>query len=169
MPAIYAILSQFSAANTCTKEVNIVFLKTTALREKCLYSELCWSTSSRIRTEYNAPYLSVFSLNAGEYGPEWHVITYTFHAVLVCLGNSHCMLIQKQFPEAFCNKGALRNFAKFTEKHLRQILFLNKIAALAWSCNFIKKRLWRRCFTKNFAKFLRAPFLTKHRRWLLCL
>ena len=98
MPAIYAIVSQFSAANTCTKGVNIVFLKNTALREKCLYSELCWSTSSRIRTEYNAPYLSVFSLNAGEYGPEWHVITYTFHAVLVCLGNSHCILYRSSSP-----------------------------------------------------------------------
>ena len=26
-------------------------------------------------------------------------------------------------------------------------------------CNFIEKRLWRRCFPVNFAKFLRAPFL----------
>ena len=26
-------------------------------------------------------------------------------------------------------------------------------------CNFIKKRLWHRCFPVNFAKFLRTPFL----------
>ena len=30
-----------------------------------------------------------------------------------------------------------------------------------------KKRLWRRCFTGNFAKFLRTPFLIEHLRWLL--
>ena len=31
----------------------------------------------------------------------------------------------------------------------------------------LKKRLWHRCFHVNFAKFLRAPFYTKHLRWLL--
>ena len=27
--------------------------------------------------------------------------------------------------------------------------------------------IWRRCFSANFAKFLRPPFLTEHLRWLL--
>ena len=31
-------------------------------------------------------------------------------------------LVQKQPPEMFCKKGVLRNFAKFTEKHLCQSL-----------------------------------------------
>ena len=30
----------------------------------------------------------------------------------------------------FCKKGVLRNFAKFTAKHLRQSLFFNKVAGL---------------------------------------
>ena len=30
-------------------------------------------------------------------------------------------------PEVFCKKGALRNFAKFTEKHLCQSIFFNKV------------------------------------------
>ena len=30
------------------------------------------------------------------------------------------------------------------------------------ACNFIKKRLWHRCFLVNFAKFLRTPFFTEH-------
>ena len=45
-------------------------------------------------------------------------------------------------------KGVLKNFAKFTGKHLclgPVILF--------------KKRLWHRCFPVNFAKFERTPFL----------
>ena len=29
-------------------------------------------------------------------------------------------------PEVFCKKGVLKNFAKFTEKHLCQSLFFNK-------------------------------------------
>ena len=67
-------------------------------------------------------------------------------------------------PEVFCKKGVLRNFAKFTGKHLRQSLFFNQVAS---ACNFIKKRLWRRCFPVNFAQFLRTPFSTEHLWWLL--
>ena len=36
--------------------------------------------------------------------------------------------------------------------------FFNRIAGLE-ACDFIKKRLWQRCFPINFAKFLRKPFL----------
>ena len=31
-------------------------------------------------------------------------------------------------PDVFCEKGVLRNFAKFTGKHLCQSLFFNKVA-----------------------------------------
>ena len=43
-------------------------------------------------------------------------------------------------------KGVLRNFAKFTGKHLCQSLFL-------------QERPWRRCFPVNFAKLLKTPCL----------
>ena len=33
-------------------------------------------------------------------------------------------------PEVLCKKGVLRNFAKFTGKHLSQSLFFNKVAGL---------------------------------------
>ena len=61
-------------------------------------------------------------------------------------------------PEVFCKKGALRNFAKFTGKHLRQSLFFNKIEDLNPATSS-KKSLWHRCFPVNFAKFLRTSFL----------
>ena len=35
--------------------------------------------------------------------------------------------------------------------------------------NLLKIRLWHRCFPVSFAKFLRAPFVTEHLRWLLLL
>ena len=38
--------------------------------------------------------------------------------------------IQKQPPEVFFKIGVLKNFTKFSGKHLRQILFLNKVAGL---------------------------------------
>ena len=52
-------------------------------------------------------------------------------------------------------KDVLRNFAKFTGKHLCQGLFMSGPKA----CIFIKKRLWHRCFPANFTNFLRTPFL----------
>ena len=55
-------------------------------------------------------------------------------------------------------KGVLRNFAKFTGKRLCQGLFFNKVAGLR-PATLLKKRLWRRCFPMNFAKFLKTTFL----------
>ena len=63
-------------------------------------------------------------------------------------------------PEVFCKKDVLRNFAKFTGKHLCQSLFFRPATLL-------KKRLWHRCFSVNFAIFRSTPFLTEHLRWLL--
>ena len=33
-------------------------------------------------------------------------------------------------PEGFCKKGVLRNYTKFTGKHLCQSLFFNKVSLL---------------------------------------
>ena len=68
--------------------------------------------------------------------------------------------------EVLRKKRVLRNFAKFTGKHLCQSLFFNKVAGLRPATS-LKKRLWHRCFPVNLAKFLRTPFLTEHLRWLL--
>ena len=47
-----------------------------------------------------------------------------------------------------------------------QSLYLNKVAVLR-PATLLKKRLWHRCFSVNFAKFLRTPFIIEHRWWLL--
>ena len=52
-------------------------------------------------------------------------------------------------------KGVLKNFAKFTRKHLRQSLLFNKVAGLR-PATLLKKWLWRSCFPMNFPKFLRT-------------
>ena len=41
------------------------------------------------------------------------------------------MTYRNSRPEVLCKKGALKNFAKFTGKHLCQSLFLNKVAGLS--------------------------------------
>ena len=64
-------------------------------------------------------------------------------------------------------KGFLRNFAKFTGKHLCQSLFFNKVACLRPSTLALWQRLWHRCFPVNFANLLRTPFLRKTSERLL--
>ena len=61
-------------------------------------------------------------------------------------------------PEVFCKKGVLRNFTKFTGKHLCQILFINKVAGLRLA-TLLKTRRWHTRFPVNFVDFLRTPFL----------
>ena len=53
--------------------------------------------------------------------------------------------IRSSRPEVFCKKVLLRNFVKFTGKHLCQSLFFNKVAGPS----LLKKRLWHRCFPEN--------------------
>ena len=60
--------------------------------------------------------------------------------------------------EVFCRKDVLRNFAKFTGKHLRQSLSFNKVAGLR-PATLLKKRLRYMCFPVDFPKFLRTPSL----------
>ena len=61
-------------------------------------------------------------------------------------------------PEVFRNKGVLKNFAKFTGKHLCQSLIFN----------LIKKETLAQVFSCEFVKFLRAPISIEH-LWLLLL
>ena len=63
--------------------------------------------------------------------------------------------------EVFCKEGVLRNFTKFTGKHLCQSLFLNKVGDVR-PATLSKKWLKHRCFPGNFVKFLRTPFLREH-------
>ena len=62
-------------------------------------------------------------------------------------------------------KGILRNFAKFTAKHLCQSLFFNKVAGLRlrlWACNFIKKETLAQVFSCKFSKSSKNIFFTEH-------
>ena len=64
-----------------------------------------------------------------------------------------CLLTIYESSHRRCSviEGVLRNFAKFTGKHLYQSLFFNKVDS--------GKETRKRCFPVNFAKFLRTPFL----------
>ena len=80
--------------------------------------------------------------------------------------NCQCWLCRSSRLELFCKTGVLKNFTKFTGKHLCQRRFLNKVAGLR-STSLLKKRLCHRYFPVNFVNFLRAPFSIEHLWWLL--
>ena len=95
--------------------------------------------------------------------------------------------IQKEPPEVFCKKEALKNFANFTCKNTCVGVSFDRSSH--WRCSvgkvflkilqisqentcvgmlltkfvksFIKKRLQHRCFPVNFAKFLRTHFFNE--------
>ena len=65
--------------------------------------------------------------------------------------------------ELFCGKGVLRNFEKFTGKHLYQGLLFNKVVGLR-TLTLLRKRFWYSCFPVKFSKFLKTPSITEHLR-----
>ena len=85
------------------------------------------------------------------------------HYDVFCVNVTMC---RNSCPEVFCKKGVLRNFVKFTGKHLCQNLFLNKVAGLS-PATLLKKKLWHSFFPIDFVKFLRTPFFIEHLWYLL--
>ena len=84
----------------------------------------------------------------------------------ICTSLRHSRIRRSSRPDVFCEKVVLRNFAKFTGKHLCQSLSFNKVAGLK-PATLLKERPWHRCFPMNFAKFLTTPLFTEHLWWLL--
>ena len=60
--------------------------------------------------------------------------------------------------EGFYKLGALKNFAKFTGKHLCRSLFLIRVPAKR-PATLLILRLWHRCFSANFEELLRKTIL----------
>ena len=91
------------------------------------------------------------------------IFSFIGHFLTVLFGKKKKKKNRSNCPQVFYNKGALKNFARFTGKHLCQSLFffLKYMPA-----TLFKKRLWRKCFPVNFAKFLRTPIFTEHLWWL---
>ena len=85
---------------------------------------------------------------------------FMWHIIRLCKINIKLNIKKNRSSHQRCSirKGVLRNFSKFTGKHLCQSLFFNKVAGLR-PATLLKKRLWHRCFPVNFEKFLRTPFV----------
>ena len=59
-------------------------------------------------------------------------------------------------PEVFFKKGVLRNFTKFTRKHLYQNLFFNKRNFI--KTDFIKKEAQAQVFSCEFSEIFKNGF-----------
>ena len=78
-----------------------------------------------------------------------------------CSSDSNCLNYRRSHQRCFIEKGVLKNLKKFTGKQLCEILFLNKVPGLR-PVTTLKKRLWHRCFSVNFVKYLRNYFFIEH-------
>ena len=79
-----------------------------------------------------------------------------------CNGVSLVLLLSS-LPEVFYEKDVLRNFAKFTGKHLCQGIFLNKVADLRPATLLTLTQV----FSSESCEISKTLFLTEHFRWLL--
>ena len=68
----------------------------------------------------------------------------------------------KAAPEVFCKKGVLKNFTNFTEKHLCQSLFFNKVAGLMPAIFFIKKEALAQVSSCECCEISKNIFSTEH-------
>ena len=80
--------------------------------------------------------------------------------------SSSLLLLRGSRPEVFYKKGVLRNFAKFTGKHLCQGLFFNEVAGLG-PASLLKRDAGTGVFLWIFQNFLGHLFFIKHLYWLL--
>ena len=81
------------------------------------------------------------------------------------------VVLKLTFPEAevaaliYFSKQVLLKFRKIHRKTPVLKSLFNKVAGLG--CNFVRKRLQKRCFRVIIAKFLRTAFFIEHLQWLL--
>ena len=71
--------------------------------------------------------------------------------------------IRSSRPKVFCKKGVLKNFAKFTGKHLCQSFFFNKVAALRPA--ILLKKTLAQMFSCEFCEVYKSTFF--HRTLLV--
>ena len=64
----------------------------------------------------------------------------------------------------FCKKGVLKNFAKFTRKHLCWSLFLNKVLGLKSAILLKERPKHKQVFSYEFRKIFKNTFFTEHLR-----
>ena len=89
------------------------------------------------------------------------LLLHTFHQQKYSSFRETSNISQKQPPEVFY-KGVLKNFTKFSEKHLCQSLLFNKVAGLR-TASLLKKTL-AQVFSCEFWEIFKNNYFEKHLR-----
>ena len=77
-------------------------------------------------------------------------------------GFRYCSFFDRSRHRRCCvKKDILRNFTKFTGKHMYQSLFCNKVAGLR-PATLLKKRLLAQVFSYEFCGISKSTFFTEH-------
>ena len=71
--------------------------------------------------------------------------------------------LRSSLPEVFCKKGILRNFTKFTGKHLCQSIFFNKVEFCEISKNTFFHRTSLAAASEIGKEFMRSYVLCYHK------
>ena len=79
----------------------------------------------------------------------------SFYVVFAC-----SLLYRSSDRSRSVNKSVLKNFAKFTIKHLRQSFFFNKVAGGTF--NFIQKETLAQVFSYKFCEIFKNTFFLEH-------
>ena len=145
----------------CEISKNTFFYRTppVAASEKCLETVFVFSVAVRgyrfnrgtLRLEENEQLACYFS---------WGRIFLTCLS-LKPVGWMRIKLFRSCNRRCSIKKGVLKNFAKFTGKHLHQSLFFFKSSSTQ-ACNFIKIETLARGFSGEFCKFFKNTFFTEH-------
>ena len=83
------------------------------------------------------------------FSTSWHIFKFSHYKQIAWYELS----FKRSHQRCSVKIGVVRNFTKFTGKHVCESLFFNKV------CNVIKKETWHTCFPVTFANFLSTPAL----------
>ena len=83
-----------------------------------------------------------------------------------CRSSRLQMFFRSSHPEVFCKRGVLRNFTKFTGKHLCWSPFLIQLEVMK-DCSFNKKGNPTQVFSCEYHKVFKNSFFMEHLWWLL--
>ena len=100
-------------------------------KKKRKFSFLSYQTSNRVREKYSAQFLKCCFPLAELSSSFFSILKLWLSQFYLYLQRKlHFWKIRSSRPKVFCKKGALGNFAKFSEKHLCQNFYSDKAAGL---------------------------------------
>ena len=85
------------------------------------------------------------------------IIDNSFQSLIIVANVSTLKLLETVVQRVFCKKSVLKNFTKFTGKHLSQSLFFNKVSGPRVA--FLLKKTLVQVFSCEFCEIIKNTFL----------